>query len=136
MNTPWHVIREHLENTLVLTEGVGRRAQARICADCHAKTIAGWDADVCALLAIVDPTPLDGVGEALAQLQGRRTYALTPEGGRLVLDHRTAGRISHRSPNAGRYDVLPEHACGMPPLPEVPSFIAVRPTREVTDAPF
>lgn len=122
MSTPWHVIAEHLEATGATIGGVGRRARARICKSCRAEIITGLDGELCALEAIVDPTPLDGLGEVLAQLQGRRTYDLTPDAGRYVLGYRTDWRISHRPARSGRFDVMPEHRCGLAPLPEVASF--------------
>lgn len=59
-----------------LTEtGLGRAARIRTCS-CGAPTLSGLDADICALEAHADPDPLTPLGEALAHVEGRRTWAL------------------------------------------------------------
>lgn len=133
-STPWEVLERHLINAGHLTtEGIGRRAKPRRCRRCGSPTLVGLDADRCALRADVDPQPLTAIGEALAQLEGRRTYALVNDGHRLVLNYRDAGRIAHRpAAGPGRYDVMPTHVCGsISRLPTTTSFI----TRNLTVLP-
>lgn len=124
----WDRLERHLINLGRLSpEGIGRRAQPRRCPTCSNRILTGLDADWAACRADVDPTPLTALGEALAHLEGRRTYALVVDGARHVLDYRDAGRITHRpagSPAARRLDVLPEHRCGsISNLPTTTSFI-------------
>lgn len=135
MSIPWEVINRRLVEAGAIVAGIGRRAQARGCNRCRGRIITGWDGDVCALIAEVDPTPLSTLGEALAQLQGRRTYTLASEGGRLVLNDRTPGRIGHRPAGTGHFDVMPEHRCGAAPLPELPSVLTDRSAALPLDAP-
>ena len=68
--------RDHLERTGRMVAGATRRARAATCRGCGAKVLDGLDADVCALVATVDPTPLTAIGEVLAVLDGRRTFTL------------------------------------------------------------
>lgn len=120
MSTPWTRLRDHLIAAGAMTpDGTTRRAQPRRCRTCNAHVITGLDADRCALAVIADPTPLDAAGELLALVQGRRTFTLNHDSGRMVLNYRDDGRIRHRPPG-GDYDVLPAHVCGQP-LPAVTS---------------
>lgn len=123
--TPWEVLEAHLIRTGVIApDGITRRAQPRRCRDCRAPILIGLDADQCALRADVDPRPLSPLGELLAQLEDRRTYALCSNAGRLVLDYRDAGRLTHRPAGTGRFDVMAEHRCGSAPtFPTTSSFV-------------
>ena len=115
----WTQLRDHLIATGAMTpNGTTRRAQPRLCRTCNAHVITGLDADLTALAAIADPTPLDQLGELTAIATGRPTYTLERDGPRLVLNYRDAGRIAHRPPGGIRYDVVPAHVCGRP-LPAV-----------------
>lgn len=108
----WERLERHLIATGRLSpEGIGRRARPTRCRTCKAPTLVGLDDETCALRADADPRPITALGEALAHLEDRRTYALVPNAGRLVLDYRDAGRITHRPAGHGRYDVLVEHSC-------------------------
>lgn len=110
--TEWDIVEARLIRLGHLTiEGIGRRAQPRFCPTCRARILAGLDDDKAALRADVDPSPVTALGEMLAQLEGRRTYALVHNFGRLVLDYRDAGRIAYRPAGSGRLDVLAEHRC-------------------------
>ena len=66
--------------------------------------------------ALVDPGPLDAVGEALAHLGGRRTYALRRHTGRsLRLYQRDRWQITGKPPGSRSiypFDVVADHACG------------------------
>lgn len=109
----WTRTREHLINTGAMTErGSTRGARARYCTGCNAVVLIGHDADHCALDVTVDPDPLGVVGEVVAQGQGRRTFALVKAGGRLELNYRDGGRITHTPAGSPRLDVLAEHRCG------------------------
>lgn len=119
---PTH-IRRHLEATGVLArDGISRRAKTTFCADCHRPVVRGLDADVAALVAVVDPAPLTPVGEVLALAAGRRTYDLTWRGARYELDPREPGHIRTR-PASRKYHVTADHQCGnsLPAFP--PEFM-------------
>lgn len=122
----WERLERHLINIGRLSpDGTGRRAQPRRCRTCNAPVIVGLDADWAACRADVDPRPLTALGEALAHLEGRRTYALVVNGARHVLDYRDAGRITHRpAGGSGRYDVMAQHLCySTTRFPTTTSFI-------------
>lgn len=111
--TPWLV--DHLRATGALTEtGLSRRARPRRCYRCRAWTVTGLDADVLALEAACDPTPLSALGEVLALATGRRTVDLVATRGRLELEQRWADHIAAFPPGSGHGDVLAEHRCGLP----------------------
>lgn len=124
-STPWEIIEAHLVRTGVIApDGITRRAQPRRCRDCRAPVLTGLDADRCSLRADVDPRPLTALGELLAQLEDRRTYALCSDSGRLVLNYRDAGRLAHNPAGTGRFDVMAEHRCGSTPaFPTTSSFV-------------
>lgn len=114
MTTTWARIRDHLERTGRMVNGTTRRARATTCPSCAAKILDGLDADICAMVATTDPTPLTALGEVLALLDGRCTYTLLRDAGRLVLDSRPDYRIAAMPAGTGTFDVLPEHRCGRP----------------------
>lgn len=119
---PSHWLLGHLVAAGHLTEsGLSRRARIRYCESCKAAVLAGLDDDECAIEVAVDPVPLNPLGEALAAVEGRRTYRLRSEGGRYVLDPRTARGITRRpAGSTPRADVLRAHRCGS----EVPEELA------------
>lgn len=123
---------EHLVTAGHLTEtGISRRARVRRC-HCRARILVGLDDIVAAFEARCDPTPLTALGEALAAVTGRRTWALRREGARYVLDPRTADDIAAwPAGTRQREDVLAEHVCGAAPPagPQVAltSFASARP---------
>lgn len=121
--TAWEVLEQLLIRRGHLSpEGVGRRSQPRRCRRCGRRTLVGLDSEWAAVRAEVDPTPITALGEMVAQLEGRRTYALVVDGGRYVLDYRDAGRISHRPAGSKRLDVLVEHRCdSITRIPTAPS---------------
>ena len=80
------------------------------CEKCAAPILVGLDADVCALLVRVDPTPLDEIGEAIALVTNRATYDLAKGPKRKELWPREPQHI--RAPR--RHPVLPAHKCGQP----------------------
>jgi len=137
---PW--LRQHLYSLGIIDErGIGRRAHPRTCRTCKATILTGLDDDRCALTVEVDPIPLTPVGEAIAQVEGRRTYWLHRDGGRLVLDLREASQI--RAWPAGTrlgQDILRQHRCWTPPVAaplEAPTqHPSARPVPTSQECPF
>lgn len=84
-----------------------RAATIRLCPSCRAPVLVGYDADHLALKAVCDPTPLTPLGEAVALITGRTTYALTPGRDRKELDYRDEWRIGHPTRNP----ILAAHQC-------------------------
>lgn len=96
--------------------GIGRNARGRRCRDCGGWVLAGLDGDRCAEAVNVDPTPLSALGEAMALVGGRGTYALRREGPGFRIDRRHRWAIAGEpagSPGQ-RYDVVAAHACTDP----------------------
>lgn len=117
-------------------DGVHRAARAGR-HDCGAWVIAGLDDPRCAIVAVCDLAPLSSLGEALALIAGRPTYALSRRAGRYELDHRSDIDIRASPPGRPGTDVLAAHRCGSPPLPSIPSAIHVRNRQELPhDPPF
>ena len=95
----------------------GRGTHATRCATCHQPILTGLDADRLAIQANIDWTPLDETGELQALLAGRRTYRLERQtGGNPKLTRRAAKHIRARRKRWQRYDIVPAHRCGSPPL--------------------
>lgn len=107
----------HLIRTGHMTEtGATRAARIRTCWTCKAAILVGLDADTCAIETTTDPTPLTPLGEALALLDNRRTWALHRERSRYVLDRRDHHEITHHpATSRSREDVLRAHRCHTPP---------------------
>lgn len=127
-------LTEHLVNSGHITaNGISRRARIRSCRTCRHPVLAGLDADICALPAIVDPHPLTGLGEMLACLEHRLTYELRSSGNRgYRLNERDADKIAY-SPAGTRtdLDVLRAHSCHARPLsaPETTDTVFARSQR-------
>jgi hypothetical protein len=81
------------------------------CRNCKAPVLVGMSDDQLAHLATVDPDPLTAVGEALARLDGRRTYALRRHGDKYRLAF-TRNHWQIRSSQSTDYDIVADHACG------------------------
>ena len=113
--TSW--LLDHLIRAGHVTEtGATRRARIRTCPSCHEPILIGLDADSCAIEAHVDPTPLTALGEALAVVEGRWTWALRREGTRYVLDPRDHHDIAWApAATVARTDVLRAHRCHTDP---------------------
>lgn len=92
---------------------VGRNARGRRCRDCGDWVLAGLDGDRCAEAVHVDPTPLSALGEAMALIAGKGTYALRREGPAFRIDHRHRWAIAAKPAGTPgqRYDVVASHAC-------------------------
>lgn len=113
MSATWERVKESLVAAGLMDErGNSRRACARACQRCGAKTVVGYDADRVAILAVADPTPLTAIGEVLAIVAGRQTWTLEDRG-RLELNYRDAWRIrAHPAEERPSAVVLAEHRCG------------------------
>lgn len=118
-----------------------RRVKARTC-PCGSQILTGLDADWLGINTTLDAQPVDQLGEALALLQGRRTYNLRPTGGYndhgRAMEERNAWRISH--PTRRPWPIHAEHRCHSP-LPvadQTPTSKTDTPTRTVIieGAPF
>lgn len=133
-------LRHHLEATGRWdADGIHRAVTARLCRTCHHRVLAGLDDDRCAWPTHADPTPLDPAGEALALLTGRPTYDLTRRGDRYELDHRDPSTIRYHPPGSRPTDVLAQHRCHAPSLPQLPSAYSPASTRTwgcAGDPPF
>lgn len=95
--------------------GILRAASIAVCQKCGAPILAGLDADKCALYVRADITPIDEIGEALALMQGRRTFDLVGNWQRKELEYRHSWNI--KAPR--RYPVLAEHRCHAPLPPAI-----------------
>ena len=86
-----------------------------VCRHCHAPVLTGQDSPTAGITVTLDPQPVDNLGEVLALLQGRRTFAVSTvnQSGnhRRVFDERTASWIRTGRPIA---PVHPEHRCNQP----------------------
>lgn len=112
----------HLEQTGVVgPDRVGRSARATACRTCHSPTLTGLDNDRCAVVAHADPEPLDTLGEALALIAGRKTYALHQSANGYEFVLRYDKQIAAAPPGSRGYDVVAEHACNSAALPSRPS---------------
>ena len=89
--------------------GLTRKARIHSHRPCSQATVAGYDADVCALDAWCDLHELTADGEVLALLDGRVTYEV--DGERL---HRRDRWAIRSRPAGGSTPVLAEHRCDAP----------------------
>lgn len=115
-----------------LTTQPTRAVRANICHRCHAEILEGLDDDRAALVARVDPQPVDNLGEYLAIAAGRSTYSLrrvTPR--RYELDHRDQWRI-----RGHQWPVHAQHICAAAPLPSPPPKPPAPPAAAATEVPF
>jgi hypothetical protein len=96
----------------------GRGAKAAKCIVCKADVIVGFDEDACARAVVVDPHPLSELGEALALIEGRRSYLLAVQGEGMALWVRDQWQIA----GTGASDkvwVFTDHKCHTVPFPGV-----------------
>lgn len=118
-------LAKHLEDTGKLgPDRIGRAARAHRCKDCGQLILTGLDNDMCAVVAHADPTPLAPLGEALALIAGRGTYALHNAGDRLELVRRYDKQITGAPAGTRNYDVVAGHTCDAVNLPSLPSVYA------------
>lgn len=118
-STPDTWLTLHLIRNGHLTENrTTRRAHIRTCPRCGQHVLRGLDGDTCAFDVTTDPHPLNPLGEALAHLENRRTYALHREARGYVLDPRDANHITHTPAGTRpREDILRDHRCTTGPPP-------------------
>ncbi|UXE04797.1 hypothetical protein QEH44_gp61 [Arthrobacter phage Shambre1] len=99
-----------LKTALETKTGGFRKARWQRCTNCGELTIHGMDADICAGMVTVDPTPLTRQQEIWCAIHGRRTYRLTIDPDRSITiwdrPRYSLGKESDRP-------VVPEHECGM-----------------------
>ena len=127
-------LADHLENTGRRgRDGIGRRAYPHHCRACGQLVLTGLDNDLCAGVAHADPTPLAPLGEALALIDGRTTYALTRGPGRIELTLRDPWQITGTPAGTAGFDVVAAHTCTAVDLPGLPS--AYRPTAVALSEP-
>ena len=103
---------------------MSRPVRVATCRDCGAKTLNGYDADICGLPRTLDHTPIDELGEAIAVLTGRITYelrAVTGRGHGREMEERNANLIRRGSRNP----IHPEHQCGQPLPAATPKPVTV-----------
>jgi hypothetical protein len=132
---PW------LRNMLIETgrmsqQGLTRNARVIPCRHCKLPTIAGFDADMCALDAWCDIDELNPRHEIQALLDNRNTYELVPHGGgRYRFTYRDQWRVK-TPPN---HPLLATHRCDDPLNPEwlAPEQLEIPiPTHDPNHIPF
>ena len=112
-----------------------RAARKTKCRTCKKATLTGDSADVMAFAVEVDPDPIGPLGEALAQLAGRATYAVRRQAGAAVRLHQRDRWQITGTTSLLPFDVVADHACGKP-LPGVPSqFLSPTPQGATDDHP-
>lgn len=116
-----------IDKGVLTAQGLSRKAKVVIHRDCGLPTVAGFDADRCALDAWCDPAQLTADGEAWALLDGRATYELRVD----RLERRDRWTIPGRPPSH-ELPVLAAHRCHAPipaawRLPPAPATLT-RPT--------
>jgi hypothetical protein len=115
-------LARYLETTGKLgRDMIGRAAKVSRCDQCGALILTGLDADRCAGVARVDTTALAPIGEAVALIAGRATYALYRVTGRVELTRRDRWSIAGSPAGTRPYDVVAEHTCAAVDLPSLPS---------------
>jgi len=84
-----------------------RKAHYENCPTCGVLVVAGWDADLCAAWALVDPTPLSAEDEALCKLAARGLYTLRNTGQRIEINDLDPWA----TPGKTDRPVFPAHVC-------------------------
>jgi len=126
----------HLETIGAMgPDRIGRTARRSRCVKCGRAILTGLDRDRVAGVAHVDPLPLAPIGEALALMSGRRTYALHVGIGLCELQIRDHWQITG-SPAGTRLDVLAEHTCDAVNLPSAVSVNVRRSAPLPAEPPF
>lgn len=121
---------EWLKQLLETKTGGFRAAQWQRCPTCDQITLHGMDADICAGMATVDPTPLSPLQELACFIIGRDTYTLKPrEKGYELSDRRPAYLYGPRPPDHQGKIIVPAHQCGA----RFPGFIQRPATKETTN---
>lgn len=116
-----------LKQQLETKTGGFRAARWDRCTTCNELTLHGMDADICAGMVIVDPTPLSPLQELACFTIGRETFTLKPrEKGYELSDRRPAYLYGPRPPDHGSKTIVPAHRCGA----RFPGFIKRPDTQE------
>jgi len=106
---PW--MRQMLIDKGVLsTQGLSRKAKVMRHKKCGILTLAGFDADSCAMDAWCDLAQLSTAGEVQALLAQRRTYELHFD----RLNYRDSWAIKSRPASSSPAAVYAAHLCGSP----------------------
>ena len=127
-------LQKHLSDIGVWNDdGVGRKARAAY-HGCGARIVAGLDGDCGGLRAVADLVALTPLGEAVAVIDGRATYALRGQL-RLELDRRDSFDVAGSPAGTRDYPVLPEHRCGSPPPESAPIELTKTTTTDLGDEP-
>lgn len=117
-------LKQQLENKT----GGFRAARWGRCPDCQELTLHGMDADLCAGMVTVDPTPLSPQQEHACMIVGRPTFTIKPRGNSYELnDRRGAYLYGSRPPDHRTHTIIPAHKCGA----RFPGFIP-RPDKQET----
>ena len=100
----------------------GTAAKPRHCSDCGRLVLAGYDAPVCAHLAVVDPYRATAQLETAAVLTGRATYHLRGVPGDYQLTPRHFPGVLPIVPyrRADECVVVITHSCDLPALSTIP----------------
>lgn len=107
---PW--LKNHLIQTGRMSEtGLTRNARIIPCPSCKTPTIAGYDADICALDTYCDTTQLNPTHEIKALLTNRETYTLTPAN---TNNHKLNRRDQHNITQTPKHPLLASHQCHNP----------------------
>ena len=117
-------------------DGIGRAARVTRCTDCGALILTGLDNDRCAGVARADVTALAPLGEALALITGRATYALVRTAGRVELTLRDRWQIAGSPAGTGGVDIVAAHTCQAVDLPSLPSTYAKATSARLSAPPF
>jgi hypothetical protein len=96
----------------------GRGCRAAKCIVCKADVLVGFDEDVCARAVVADPHPLSELGEALALIEGRRSYRLAKRGEGMALWYRNRWMIQGEGASDTVW-VLTDHKCHSATFPGV-----------------
>ncbi len=117
----------------------GRGAVAAKCIVCKASILIGMSEDAAAFRALVDPVALSPLGEALARIDGRKTYVLGKYDEGLALWERTHWQIESQKASPEVW-VLADHKCGGLKFPavEIPALSAPmkQPVSDDNEPPF
>lgn len=117
-----------LKEQLETKTGGFRAARWGRCPICQELTLHGMDADLCAGMVTVDPTPLSTLQELACMIIGRPTYSIKERGTSYELnDRRDAYLYGTRPPDHRGKTIGPEHRCGA----RFPGFLK-RPTTQET----
>lgn len=116
----------------------GVTAKPRPCTTCGALTLTGYDAPLCAGLAVADPYLLTTTLEAAAVILRVTTYRVwgTAPDLQLTERHRPDNTLRVTRAPADRVPVVAAHRCGYPPLSDIPLPRPARPRMASNVIPY